>query len=262
MKKAYAEVKAAEAAGVPIQLQWEREREAAESQEEPADEFEDLEDLFTELFGSMPGGKNPHKPGPDAEGFEHGERAWQGSPVKPRMQGASGGASEYLKSIYRKLVRILHPDSNQNENKVQRDLWHEVQEAYGLQDVQRLERLLAKATGSARGALDLDSAPISHIMDLRRDVERRLRKLKQQLSLARRQPQWGFLALKADPRRLARLRYGIASDLDEDRRAIQADLSDLRRQIAIWERPAPRKNPGKKAPSRSASIKSAEPVSL
>jgi hypothetical protein len=48
-----------------------------------------------------------------------------------------------LEELYRQLVRRLHPDTQSENDSAVSALWHEVQEAYGLDNVERLEMLLA-----------------------------------------------------------------------------------------------------------------------
>ena len=80
--------------------------------------------------GSLPR-QQPHSARPPvAESAE--EKTEEASSVDARV-----------KSLYRKLVRRLHPDHRADRETAVSNLWHEVQEAYAAADVARMEILLA-----------------------------------------------------------------------------------------------------------------------
>ena len=146
----------------------------------------------------------------------------------------------YLKTVYRQLVRLLHPDSNADPSEKSQDLWHEVQAAYNWRDLQRLEQILAALSDRKPRTIDLDVIPISHIMDLRRDVERRLQGLKSRLGSAHKEKAWNFHAARKNKRQLDALRKKINYELEADLRGINSEIARFERQISLWESPRPR----------------------
>lgn len=57
-----------------------------------------------------------------------------------------------LKTLYRTLVRQLHPDGNRNQGWRERELWHEVQAAYQARDLDRLEDAAGRVEMGLNGA--------------------------------------------------------------------------------------------------------------
>ena len=121
------------------------------------------------------------------------------------------------------------------------DLWHEVQAAYSWRDLQRLEKILAALSGKKPRTVDLDVIPISHIMELRRDVEQRLYGLKSRIGTAQNEKAWKFHTIRKHKRKLQTLYKKINYELQADLRGINGERTRLERQIAMWDIPPPRK---------------------
>ncbi len=148
---------------------------------------------------------------------------------------------DYLKTVYRQLVRLLHPDAAIEPAATSQDLWHEVQAAYSWRDLQRLEKILAALSGKKPRTVDLDVIPISHIMELRRDVEQRLYGLKSRIGTAQNEKAWKFHTIRKHKRKLQTLYKKINYELQADLRGINGERTRLERQIAMWDIPPPRK---------------------
>lgn len=95
-----------------------------------------------------------------------------------------------LKTLYRTLVRQLHPDGNRNQGWRERELWHEVQAAYQARDLDRLEAAAGRVEMGLNGA----SAALSvhTLLRLTSDLLRELAGLKKQAARARRHSAWKF----------------------------------------------------------------------
>lgn len=213
LRESYAAVKAAKAAGTEASL-WGTSPDRAN---EPDDDesFQDFQQFFDDAMDDYIDDRpNAHK-----------------------VSGDNSSSQEYLKATYRQLVRILHPDINQTAIPQQETLWHEVQTAYSQNDLQRLEKLLKTVQHGTTASVDFAAIPISHIMDLRRDVERRLRVLKRKLAAARNEPYWNFQVVRTDPRRLRALYHTIAEEFVMDFSRFKSERSRLQRQFAAWGKP-------------------------
>jgi len=118
-------------------------REESAADEEGGDEFDVFDKDLRNSWGYFQG--DPSGTRDEEDAGLGGEHSWQRPFSKTHVSGAGASGSpsaDYLKSVYRQLVRILHPDTNKSMTNEQQDLWHEVQEAYAWCDIQRLERLL------------------------------------------------------------------------------------------------------------------------
>lgn len=211
-------------------------------------EEDDLKRVFSEFFEAFTGESSEGAPfgSADQDDAFSGHRTRQHENRQTGFHADGQTPQEYLKVVYRQLVRLLHPDINAEVSQDKADLWHEVQSAYGWGDIQRLELILKKVTGDDSKSLDLKVIPISHIMDLRRDVEKRLRIFKNRIAAARQELAWEFRSLKKNKKRLAAMKSSLKYELDSEHREIKSKISGYKRQITNWEKSRPEKN--KKSP--------------
>ncbi|MBI3558445.1 MAG: J domain-containing protein [Deltaproteobacteria bacterium] len=176
------------------------------------------------------------------------------APSPPKAKPASGS----IKECYRELVRKLHPDLNSNLTTQQRELWHEVQQAYHDRDLPRLEQLATMA-----GVLDESPARLASLSDLRK-VLRTLRQatgeLTRALREAKQEPEWHFREALKSPARLQRLHTLMAVEIANDLGEVETGITELEGLFAGWhqERAAanhhPRKvRPGKHRPGKQRS---------
>jgi hypothetical protein len=165
----------------------------------------------------------------DAMDDEDAASGRQGASRHPQPKARPASASEdYLKSIYRQLVRVLHPDTN--PDKADQVLWQQVQDAYKFRDLARLERLRRVVlTAGARG-LDLDEASIGDLIGLRKSVESRLRQLRTSLRSAKAHPAWDFLTVSQVIPRLRQLKREVGAVLADELTGMQQE----RRQLEMW----------------------------
>jgi hypothetical protein len=127
--------------------------------------------------GSLPR-QQPHSARPPvAESAE--EKAEEASSVDGRV-----------KSLYRKLVRRLHPDHRADRETAVSNLWHEVQEAYAAADVARMEILLALSDMQAN-ALGEDTS-FGQMQSVRAELERSLYALEKSVAEAEEEDAWNF----------------------------------------------------------------------
>lgn len=166
-------------------------------------------------------------------------------------EGGRGGASRgtvddaedetaqaYLKVVYRRLVRALHPDFNADPSGEKRELWHEVQDAYEQGDLARLERILAGVAQDAGAPLNLRVAPIGDVMALRRAVEKSLMRARTKIRELQKHVAWGFRKTKGSAARLTKLRREIGRDLAHDLALVRMQHEELEEEIERLRKPS------------------------
>ncbi len=140
-----------------------------------------------------------------------------------------------VKRLYRKLVRLLHPDSNQDHGPRELALWHAAQEAYSAQDLFRLEAIAASY--ELLNASQSDNVPISLIHQAAKELKLTLRSLKQELTHARRHSAWEFTKY---PDKQDFLAFKIRSDLKKELANLKSVLKDKEHILKeIQQQPIP-----------------------
>ena len=184
-----------------------------------------------------------------AESAQDGEEQYTARDTRrsaetPR-QSAATAAEDYAKSLYRRLVRVLHPDMNPASG-LER-LWEEVQQAYALGNISELERLQRVILKNEARTIDLEAIPISDIIALRKVVETRLRSLRKALREAKQHPAWGFSAKAKGQAKRQDLKRSLSGALAMDMQVMRAELRDLERAVAHWAKAQmrPKSNSGR-----------------
>lgn len=154
----------------------------------------------------------------------------------------TGAVSSYLKGLYRKLVRALHPDLRETYNREAEALWHEVQNAYDWADVQTLERLYKSVVKEQDQVAEFsfDTAPIGDIATLRQGIEARLTEIRQRLSSLQGHPAWDFGRIRKNVKRCRHLASQIGDDLEHDILVAGHEKAKLEKLMARWERRPPK----------------------
>jgi hypothetical protein len=180
------------------------------------------------------------EPEEDEEEVEEDGESFREERYETTRAGATRGddveASHYVKSLYRKLVRLLHPDMNAALADDKTELWHEVQDAYSWRDIGRLERLYQKVADSAADADDIKAAPIRDLQALRRAVEANLKRIRQRIRESQKHIAWGFRKIRASKTKLERLRIKIGRDIAHDLMAVRMRREELEELIERWRR--------------------------
>jgi hypothetical protein len=152
--------------------------------------FRAFYESIAEMFEMMTG-----LPAPDLDKVLERERSRSRGdekqfPDASRRRPERHPEKDRLKTLYRKLVRQLHPDGNRNQGWKERELWHEVQAAYQARDLDRLEAAAGRLEMGLNGA----SAALSihTLFRLTSDLLRELAGLKKQAARARRHSAWKF----------------------------------------------------------------------
>lgn len=145
-----------------------------------------------------------------------------------------------LKELYRLLVRRLHPDTQSETDTAVSALWHEVQEAYGQGNVERLEMLLALTDLQANTTGDHTS--LSQMRAVLAELRRSFNELQRNLRMAKNDPAWDFCRVSDH----SALRRRISSELESRLKRNENRQRQLDEEIARWSTPPKsRKKPAK-----------------
>jgi hypothetical protein len=133
-----------------------------------------------------------------------------------------------VKTLYRVLVRRLHPDLRADASTEVSGLWHEVQEAYAAGDVAHLEILLALIDIESNGTSAQTS--VSQMRATLAELERATRALEKSLLEAEGEDAWDFAQSGPNEDLRLRLERQLKSDLAQ--RSLRLDL--FTKTIAAW----------------------------
>lgn len=158
-----------------------------------------------------------------------------------------------LKQIYRKLVRVIHPDSHHHDQKMNSQkqqwfskMWHEIQRAYQGKNLSALKRLEMIAVVRTQ---DLQSLTLEEISDSAKFFNQELVALKRNIKEFQKNPAWRFSGKK----NYESLKSRIKKELREDLEPLYFELEELKelhsffsRQYSYKGRKKLRKKHGKK----------------
>ena len=136
-----------------------------------------------------------------------------------------------IKELYRQLVRRLHPDTRAESDAEVSAIWHEVQEAYGDGNVERLEMLLAMTDMQANATGEHTS--LSQMRSVLAELRRSYNALQANLREAKSDPAWNFGRMQ-DRSALAKR---IEHDLKLKIASCESRLKYLESEIARWSAP-------------------------
>ena len=160
----------------------------------------------------------PSEPPPD-EGPRKGQRS-AGPVPRPELNAS-------IRTLYRQLCRLLHPDTAGEMTPARREVWYQVQEAYEAGDAARLDTLLARVEQSA--GVEIRPRTVAEILGMKQHYERARRQLRAVLRSARSHPAWEFV--KRDERTRTQLEQDIRRDLTQAISSVRHQLDSLRKRI-------------------------------
>jgi hypothetical protein len=146
--------------------------------------------------------------------------------------GEAAGSQAQLKTLYRQLVGILHPDRRdpQLDQAICTELWHELQRAYHDRDLERLRTVYARVEYS----LGIDTPQQTTVWELRAEAENlrgAVRAVKNQVKLARLHPGWQF-STRGD---LDDYAAQLKRHLEQELNACKDEIAGLQAVLKTWE---------------------------
>ncbi len=178
---------------------------------------------------------------------EHGEGSAPGDRsrgTRPRVDAAAQRVEDRIKELYRMLVRQLHPDRNHQQSERERELWHQVQEAYQKRDLDKLEALAGRIEIGLNGKSS--QLPVQILRRMAGELRDALRGLQKQLNATRKHPAWAFRE-KAEG--LAKFEKKRRRQLEEECFHARSELEGLRDFLAKLAARAERSSAGRKRKS-------------
>jgi len=160
-------------------------------------------------------------------------RAWRkkADSIKKITRKKSTDIPTQIKDIYRILVRRLHPDASKFGSHSQaRTLWHDLQRAYGAQDLEQLEVLLAITDLHENGIASRST--IFHIRKVANKMKRTASSLKSRLAEVQKTQAWIFWHAKDREKAGLKIRRSVERRIKESR-SVLATLED---EIEVWKR--------------------------
>lgn len=142
------------------------------------------------------------------------------------------GFETHLKTLYRQLVGILHPDRRDPklDPVISTELWHELQAAYHNRDLERLRTVYARIEYS----LGIETPQQTTVWELRAEAENHrvaLRAVKNQIRMVQRHPGWQFSARKD----LDKLGVQLKKELKQDITFVRQEIARLKALLKSWE---------------------------
>lgn len=148
--------------------------------------------------------------------------------------GAFEKAKSECKSLYRKIVQLLHPDRAGEMTKETKELWLRTQAAYADADLLSLRSILDRCqVGKENQYLSC-----SEIIEATAEAAMQLQAMELLRERVAKEPSWNFCRL-SEKKRKSRVR-NVADDLDSEKEDLQTQLDELRRECAHLDQQAKR----------------------
>ncbi len=192
------------------------------------------------------GGEDDVNGGAEGSEFARGRSADgdDGAGLLRKARNALDGVADSLKSKYRELARLLHPDLRFGGDAWTNDLWARTQTAYAERDLRGLDDLLVLSRVSLGS--DAGGESVSDMKSAAAFLKKSLSAVRRQTTRLKRDMAWGF----SGQQDRARLQRRISYDLESERDELSERLEALEAQLARWSVP-PR--PRRSSPSRRRS---------
>ncbi|HMV45674.1 MAG TPA: J domain-containing protein [Leptospiraceae bacterium] len=204
----------------------EKEKTSTENENFWENNFEDEEDIFREDLNEFFKRFN-EKFNQSAEDFESIRKGFGLG-----RKGSEKDLDSRLKERYRIIVQKLHPDKNRDASDLEKELWHEAQEAYKQKDLDKLDFIITMFNIKV-GSIGIESS----VFDLKSANSKLMQKLKSianSIKAAKKEPSWGFLLLK--PIKLAYLKKEAEIEFREFEKMTQTELKEINAILAKWEK--------------------------
>lgn len=189
--------------------------------------IEDEEDIFREDLNDFYKRFNEKYDMNDEE-FESIKKGFKGA------KGKRGDLDARLKERYRLIVQKLHPDKNREASEMEKELWHEAQEAYKIKDLEKIDFIIA-LFNIRFGSIGIDSS-IFDLKTANTKLEKSLKKFGQIIRRAKNEPSWLFLSLK--PAKLIALKKEATKEFKDYEKNTSIELQEINTILSKWEKGA------------------------
>jgi len=150
---------------------------------------------------------------------------------KSSKNGNPVSKEDQIKAIYRTLVRKLHPDYQTETSPHLEELWHEVQEAYKSNDLERLETILA-ISNIQTGDFS-EEISVSQILNVQAEYKNQLKSIRAQIRKAKKRVEWGFSKVTNTQLLSKKIKSELKSELNQH----LFHIKEFEKQLQDWSRP-------------------------
>ena len=142
---------------------------------------------------------------------------------------ASAGLS-LLKSLYRKIVRTLHPDLGHQMSPAEKIFWQQTQTAYKSRDLETLKMIALKIEG--KGNIVVSKVEqIGELMSLCKTLEQELTSLQKLKEQSKRDPLYQFWISEKQPKVRSQLKTEISGDLGRQVYRLKTFLREANQEL-------------------------------
>ena len=226
--------------------------EEGDDEEMSEDDLRAEDDMFAGIFEEMFGMPMPDElresrsvPPPGKSAGDEENHARGRKHRGKSSPGSRGGNTpektpdQRLKTVYRAVVRRLHPDMNPGLSDYDRQLWYEAQSAYEKGDIERLETILAVGELARAGELPAGSG-LAGLRELTRQLEVSAGRLEKQTRGLKKEAAWNFTGLPSKDK----LRAKVERLLSRDVAVARSRCAMIEREFAAYENaPPPKRKP-------------------
>jgi hypothetical protein len=152
------------------------------------------------------------------------------SSSKPKIN-----ASDDIKTLYRKIVRALHPDRGRDMSLTEKDLWQQTMAAYAEEDLEKLRTILLRLEGT--GDLKVsDFESIGAIMELARALQEEFEAANQHKNRVKKDPLYRFWASRLKPKNRKILEEDLNKSLRQQIFQLRGALKELNSEMGQFQR--------------------------
>jgi hypothetical protein len=164
-------------------------------------------------------------------GSDYGESTnYSESSSRPKVN-----ASGDVKTLYRKIVRALHPDRGYEMNASEKDLWSQTQIAYQAQDLDQLRTILLRLEGSGNLKVS-DFESIGSIMELAKALHEEFEDATYRRNRVKKDPVYRFWASRTKPKNRKILSQDIDISLRQQIFRLRAAVKELNSEMGQYQR--------------------------
>ena len=155
-------------------------------------------------------------------------------PLESGSSRGESGVSRRIKSLFRKIALMLHPDMAGTVSRQEVELWYHAQRAYEQNDVTALETVLARCD-----KVGTNSRTLSELREFVRQAGLRFLRLRESIASLEQLPSWEFLflsrsELKTRLKSVRRELGGVVNELARDAALLERELQRIQMKADRW----------------------------
>ena len=150
-----------------------------------------------------------------------------------------------LKTLYRKIVKVLHPDRGSEMNEEEKELWTQAQRAYRSHDTGTLRVILLRLEGG--GLIDIHQVEsVGEIMKLTQALHFEFQEINDYKNRVKKDPVYRFWASRSKPKNREILKLEIERGLKHQRYSLGMTLREFQDDLDYLQQSLSRKARGRR----------------